>query len=84
VRRNAVRIAKGSHGSAEPAVRAKHKAVSQDFLKAVDKGAFDDVRLWDNQTPFGEDMTLVFEMEDGVKTIHNRELWEQFLAKAAE
>jgi len=27
---------------------------------------------------------LVFEMENGVQTIHDQRLWEQFLAKAVE
>ena len=55
-------------------IRAKHKAVSQDFKTALDKGAFDDARVWDNQVEFGDDLTLVFELKDGVQTVHNERL----------
>ncbi len=77
-------MANGSHGSSEFDLRAKHKAVSQDFQKAVEKGAFDEARVWDNHQPEGQPLTLIFEVKDGVQTIHDEKLWLEFVAKASE
>ena len=40
-----------------------HREQAADFKRAVDEGAFDDVRLWDNAGSAGQDPTLVFEMK---------------------
>ncbi len=62
-------------------IRETHAGVSRDFKRAVDEGLFDEVRLWDNT---GSEPVLVFSMEDGVQTVHNQGLWQQFLAKGSE
>lgn len=64
----------------ESAIREIHASVSRDFKKAVDSNLFDDVKLWD--TSAGGEPRLVFSMKNGKQTIHDQDLWNNFLAKA--
>jgi predicted ABC-type ATPase len=66
----------------ETYLRATHKAVSNTFAEAVRQGLFDEADLYDT-TEFGN-MKHVMSAKGKETTIHDRELWERFLAKGRE
>jgi predicted ABC-type ATPase len=66
-------------------IRDTHRGVSEVFGEAVERGLFDEVRLWD--TNINGSPRLVLEAKknaEGVQivTMHDRKLWRDFLAKA--
>jgi predicted ABC-type ATPase len=64
--------------------RMLHEGVSRDFPEAAAADIFDEVRLFDTNIPKGDDPRLVFSKVKGdPSTIHNEELWQEFLAKAS-
>jgi len=65
----------------EEYIREAHTAVSDVLPKAVDGNLFDEVRLWNTEA---QPARLIMESVDGVTTIHEPGLWEEFLAKATQ
>ena len=63
-------------------LRSVHRGVSTVLPQLVEKGAFDNVRLWDTEGPTGP--RLVMSAEGNKMTVHDEELWKSFLAKAKE
>ena len=68
----------------EKMLRDTHRGVSQILPKAMEKGLFDSVRLWDTENMTGGKPTLVASGAGKDMTIHNQELWDKFLAKGSE
>ena len=84
VARATIRAKRSGRKVPEGNIRALHRNVSKDFKLAIDKGAFDEAVLWDNDVPLGAPPTRIFSMKDGVQTIHDEEAWLKFLAKGEE
>jgi predicted ABC-type ATPase len=59
-------------------IRELHKGVSQVFPIALERELFDEANLWDTS---GSAPVLVLSRKEGKTVIHNKDLWEAFLAK---
>lgn len=56
-----------------------HRAVSTVVPKAIQRGLFDEFNLWDNT---GKTPILIAEAQGTKLTVHRKDLWDDFLAKA--
>ncbi len=63
-------------------VRQTHRNISEILPAALEEGLFDEVTLWDTNTP-GQTIKVMSQI-DGVLIIHDQELWDRFLGKATE
>ena len=68
----------------EAVVRAIHAGVSRIVPEALDKGLYDTFRLYSNDVPKNTPPILMVSAEGKKVTIHEPELYEEFLAKAKE
>lgn len=60
-----------------------HRAVSEVFPKAIERGLFDEFRLWDSDKPKGVAPTLIISGGKGKESIiHDAAAWKRFLAKS--
>jgi predicted ABC-type ATPase len=84
VKRNIERAKKTGRLPPENMLRSVHRGVSEILPKAVEKGLFDNVRLWDMENQTDGKPALVMTSERGKTTIHRPDLWEKFVAKAHE
>ena len=84
VKRNIERAKKTGRLPPEDMLRKVHKGVSQILPKAVEKGLFDNVRLWDTEHTTDGKPTLVMQAERGQMKVHRPDLWEKFVAKGQE
>jgi len=66
------------------AIREIHRAVSRVFQDGVRNNLWDDVVLWDNNVPKNTPPRMLFEMHNGVQTIHDPVGYQSFLAKGNE
>ena len=73
------RFEKTGRGVPEATLREIHQRVSQIFPEAIARGLFDEAQLFDTSV-LGKPR-LVVSHKDGVTTIHDKELYGQFLAK---
>ncbi|MGE3404352.1 MAG: zeta toxin family protein [Vicinamibacterales bacterium] len=64
----------------ETLIRQIHAGVSTDFPRAIERGLFDAVTLYD--TNIKGQARLVASQTDGVFRVHNEGLWEDFVRKA--
>ena len=80
VTRNVERAKKTGRMVPNAYLRQTHKNISEIFPKIIEKDLFDEVTLWDTNTP-GKTIK-VMEQVDGKTTIFDRGLWDRFLAKA--
>lgn len=80
VQRAAERAAKTGRFVPETYIRESHAAISDVLPQAVERNLFDEVRLWNTES---RPPRLIMESVDGVTTIVDQGLWEEFLAKSA-
>ncbi len=65
----------------ESVIVSAHADVSRTYVAAVQRGTFDHLRLWDNS---GSTPVLVHSYtRDGGSVVHDRGLWDAFVAKGA-
>lgn len=64
----------------EALIRAIHKSVSEIMPKAVERGLFDEVTLWDTNS--GAPVKVMSAAKGQAMTIHDQNLWQKFLDKA--
>jgi predicted ABC-type ATPase len=82
IRRNEARAAKTGRMVPNSFVSETHANISRIFPQILDENIFDEVTLWDTNTP-GEAIPVLTQ-KGGEITIHRQDLWERFLAKADE
>lgn len=82
VQRNIARAARTGRLVPNSFVRGTHQKISEILPEALEQRIFDEVTLWDTNTP--DTVIKVMTQVDGVTTIHNQGLWDRFLAKAQE
>jgi SPP1 gp7 family putative phage head morphogenesis protein len=82
IRRNEARAAKTGRMVPNSFVSETHANISRIFPRILDEKVFDDITLWDTNTP-GKAIRVISQ-KNGVTTIHDQGLWERFLAKANE
>jgi hypothetical protein len=63
----------------EAVIRQTHRDVSQTFEKALLRGSYDDLELWD--TTIEKQPRLVVSAKGKDYKIHDQKLWETFQAK---
>ena len=81
---NGKMTSKGGRLPPETLIRATHKSVSNILPVAAKKGLFDEVALYDTDVPRGKPAQLVMSAKGSDMTIHSKELYDRFLAKANE
>jgi hypothetical protein len=87
LRRSELRYAKpfsegGGRAVPEQVLRDTHESVSRIFPELADVDLMDELRLWDNDVPFGSDPILVFEKIKGQPPrILDAQRYEKFLSK---
>lgn len=81
VRRALERAVRSGRMVPESVIRQIHRDVSRDFAAAIERGLFDEARLWDNS---GETPILVLQQKAGKTKILRQDLWDAFLRKADE
>jgi predicted ABC-type ATPase len=82
IRRNLERAKKTGRLPPEGMLRHVHKGVSVVLPQAVEKGLFDNARLWDTENHTGGKPTLVMSAQGNKMTVHRPDLWQKFLEKA--
>jgi predicted ABC-type ATPase len=65
----------------QTALRHAHEAVSRIFPEAIRQGLFDRARLWDTNTPKGVTPRLVASSAGTKLSVHDPDLWKEFLSK---
>lgn len=85
VRNATARAIKTGRAVDENVIRNTHRAVTEVFPEAVERGLFDEVTLWDTNIN-GQPRKVLEAVKDanGTQqvTIHSRQLWSDFLGKA--
>lgn len=85
VRNATARAIKTGRAVDENVIRNTHRAVTEVFPEAVERGLFDEVTLWDTNIN-GQPRKVLEAVKDanGAQqvTIHSRQLWSDFLGKA--
>lgn len=82
IRRNEARALRTGRMVPNSFVSETHKNISAIFPRALKENLFDEVTLWDTNTP-GKTIKVVSQ-KGGVIVIHDETLWQRFLDKANE
>lgn len=60
-----------------------HTDVSRIFPQVIEAGSFDNLKLYDNSGSKGASPTLVYSSTNGVKKVHNRSMYADFIRKTS-